>query len=153
MRRLQKFLRLSGDDRVLLFKAIFLVAGVRLGLWLLPFRIVRRLTYQLSNSGASSECAAPVLMDRRIWAVKIASRFVPAATCLVQALAANVLLARSGCSCEVRIGVAKDAYGQLEAHAWVESNGRVVLGNLPTLSRYHLLPSVDAHHFKHDQGV
>ena len=37
---------------------------------------------------------------------------------------------------EVSIGVAKGENGKIEAHAWVVSQGTVMMGNLPDLSRY-----------------
>jgi hypothetical protein len=53
---------------------------------------------------------------------------------------ADALLARSGHPAELRIGVVKTAAGGLQGHAWVESNGRVVVGNLPDLSSYTPFP-------------
>ncbi len=67
----------------------------------------------------------------------IASRYVPAATCLTQSLATKVLLSRQGHQASVRIGVARSEAGQFQAHAWVESNGRVVIGGPEShLKRY-----------------
>jgi len=43
MNRLDRFLRLLPGDRRLLVEASLLVVGVRLALWLLPFRLVLRL--------------------------------------------------------------------------------------------------------------
>jgi len=61
-------------------------------------------------------------------AVMTASRYIPHATCLVQAIAMQALLAHNGYSSQLHIGVAKANRGQLQAHAWVEYDGRVVLG-------------------------
>jgi hypothetical protein len=69
---------------------------------------------------------------------------VPGATCLSQALAAQTLFLRQGYPAELHIGVAKNETGQLEAHAWVESEGQVVIGDLQNLSRYTPLPSLEA---------
>ena len=67
--------------------------------------------------------------DRVVWAVVVASRYVPMSTCLTQALAAQVLLARRGFPAHLHIGVAKKgAEARFEAHAWVESQGKVVIG-------------------------
>src|SRR5438309_451978 len=68
--------------------------------------------------------------DRVVWAVVVASRYVPMSTCLTQALAAQVLLARRGYSAHLHIGVAKEgAEAKLKAHAWVESDGKVLIGS------------------------
>ena len=54
--------------------------------------------------------------------------------CLVQAVAAEVMLNQAGHPRELRIGVANGA-DELIAHAWVESEGRVVIGEIE-LDRY-----------------
>jgi len=87
---LKKFAHLPRTDKLLLVRAFFLVAAIRLGLWLLQFRVLRRL----SLPSESSSNGAP-WMDRLIWAVQVVSRYIPRATCLTQALAAQALLARS----------------------------------------------------------
>lgn len=46
-------------------------------------------------------------------------------TCLRQALTLQILLARAGIAAELRIG-ARSAAGQIQAHAWVEVDGRPV---------------------------
>jgi hypothetical protein len=49
-------------------------------------------------------------------------------TCLTQALAAQVLLARSGDQSDLRIGVTRDSNGKFLAHAWLERQGAVLIG-------------------------
>jgi hypothetical protein len=55
-------------------------------------------------------------------------RMPGAKTCLNQALAAQMLLAQRGYPALLHIGVAKGKEGQFQAHAWVESEGKVVIG-------------------------
>jgi hypothetical protein len=43
-------------------------------------------------------------------------------------MAMQVLLGRLGQRSELRLGVARKLGGQLEAHAWVETQGRIVIG-------------------------
>ena len=62
------------------------------------------------------------------WAVEAAGRRVPGARCLARAVAAEAILDRGGRAPEVHIGARRDTHGGLEAHAWVEVNGRVVVG-------------------------
>ena len=120
-------------DAALLVMAAATTAAVRAGLWVLPFRTVRGLAARLAMAApAGSRNQRP--LDRVVWAVLVASRFVPRATCLTQSLAAQILLARHGYPAELRLGVAREA-GRFDAHAWVESNGRVVIGNAD-LARY-----------------
>lgn len=70
---------------------------------------------------------------RIAWAVTIAGRYVFHATCLVQALATQVLLARAGMSSILHIGVTKGQHAPIEAHAWVESEGRIIIGGSETI--------------------
>ena len=133
MGRLAKLVRLSASDRWLLGRACVLVLLVRIGLWVLPFRRVQRLTDRLMRGACSRSLTST---ERVAWAVRTTSRYIPKASCLTQAMAAQVMLARRGISNELRIGVAKTEEGKLEAHAWVESDGNVVIGGLPDLARY-----------------
>ena len=75
------------------------------------------------------------------WAVGAASRYVPGATCLTQALALEAMLVRTGHRCRVEIGVAKDE-GVLQAHAWVVSGHLIVLGG-PDVGRYRSIGSLE----------
>ena len=145
MSRLDKFRRLPPAERRLLVNALLLLWAIRLGLWLLPFRTLRRLVtrFQGHPSGlpeTGSEVSR-LSIERIVWAVARASRSVPQATCLTQACAAQILLTRRGYPASLRIGVAKGEGGQFEAHAWVETQGRVVLGG-PQLARFTPLPAL-----------
>jgi hypothetical protein len=81
--------------------------------------------------------------DRVGWAVPVAARRFPVQmTCLVQALAADTLLRRRGCHPLLRIGVSGGKESPtIEAHAWVECGGRVVVGDVGDLPRYAVLSS------------
>ncbi len=137
MARLNKFLRLPFSEKILFIKAWALLGIIRLGLSLLPFitlksflRIIGPLI--AGGNGQLSE-------DQLVWAVAAASQFIPKATCLTQALAIQLLLKQSGREAQVHIGVDQGEGGRLDAHAWVESRGRVLFGG-SRLSRYtHLL--------------
>ena len=142
MEVLSKFIQLPSADRRLLVGSVLLMAAVRLGLWLLPFQLLRRLLAKLEQTNLRMQPRSPATVDRIVWSVKTASRYVPAATCLTQALTAKTLLTKSGHPSDLRIGVAKVDGDQLEAHAWVESQGKILIGNLSNLDRYTRLPSL-----------
>jgi hypothetical protein len=75
------------------------------------------------------------------WAVERAGRFVPGATCLVRALAAQAMLAREGAASTLCFGVGRGGGGnEFRAHAWLECAGRVVVGGDEDLSRFAPLP-------------
>jgi hypothetical protein len=143
LKNLRKFFFLNPRDRSLLLTSIGCLWAVRLGLWLLPLQTVRRLMAKLSPPKPLSSKETPPDLERITWAITVASRYVPAATCLTQALAGQILLAQHGEPALLQIGVAKNEAGKLEAHAWVESRDRIVIGDLEELSRYTRLPSLE----------
>jgi Transglutaminase-like superfamily len=115
------------------------VAAIRVALWSVPFRMWRQLFARACRPLAPLGWRRLHRMEDVAWAVRQASRVVPRSSCLTQALATQVLLARSGYSSQLRIGVARGARGDLEAHAWVESDGQRVIGARGA-ERYALLP-------------
>ncbi|HUL02175.1 MAG TPA: lasso peptide biosynthesis B2 protein [Gemmatimonadales bacterium] len=139
MGRLRRFLALPPAERRAVVGAAVLIGAVRMGLPLLPFRNFRRLLAFFSHGRA----AHPLPADRVAWAVATAARRVPGPnTCLVQALAAQALLARHGHVTELRIGVARAGEG-IEAHAWLEQHGRPVFG-APDRDRHTMLPPLES---------
>lgn len=76
-----------------------------------------------------------------VWAVEVVSRRSPGSTCLVQALAAQLLLARYGHPSLLQIGVARPDQGMLKAHAWLEHEGTVLIGDL-NLHEYTRMPNL-----------
>jgi hypothetical protein len=138
MELLRKLRRLPAADVALLVEAVLWLGATRLGLWLLSLKQLRRLLARAAGSSLRWHRSTPSV-ERIVWAVSAAQRVVRA-TCLPQALAAEALLLRSGYTASLRVGVVRTAPGRLVAHAWVENDGRVVLGDLRELSRYAPLP-------------
>ncbi len=144
MRRLLKFLSLPGADRRLIVTTALLVFSVRLALWLLPFRLLHQAVTRMAGTPAPGKRADEQMLARIAWAVTAVSRLVPLATCLTQALAVQVLLGRRGYPANLRLGVARDKAGRFQAHAWVESEGRVVIGGSAAyLQLYAPLPALE----------
>ena len=129
MVHLHKFFRLSATELWLLVKATLLLEAIKLGMQLLPFRALRRLLDRVADIPAGWQHTTYPSVDKIAWIVETASRRTPGAkSCLTQALAAQVLLTRGGYPSQLHIGVAKGERGQFKAHAWVESEGKVVIG-------------------------
>jgi hypothetical protein len=124
MRTLRRWRGLTAPRRSLLPHALLVVIGVRLGLFLLPFGVLQRLL-GLARRRVANAYDTCTEMDIA-WCVERASRFVPGATCLTQALATDLLLVRGGIAASLLIGVRRSDRAALEAHAWVEIDGRIV---------------------------
>jgi len=142
MTGLGQFLRLPPADRRLLVTAALLQAAIRFGLSVLPYRKIRRLVDRLARVRRRHHAAASVSPERIAWAVARAGRSVPGATCLTQALAAKVLLERRGHPARVRVGIGRAEGAPLLAHAWVECEGRILLGGTD-LARYTPLAALE----------
>ncbi|HEU5208747.1 MAG TPA: lasso peptide biosynthesis B2 protein, partial [Longimicrobiales bacterium] len=127
-------------------RAYLYCIGFRLALWTLPttrvlahvFDRVDAVRGDRQDDGAAvaAICHAVRASGRRLWK----------STCLVEALAAQSLLARNGVHSTLRVGIEMEGE-EFGAHAWVEVNGQVVVGGrrgrpyrlLPDFA--HLLPT------------
>ncbi len=143
MKQLRKFLHLTRGERRLLLRAVVLLLAIRLGLWMLSFQNLRGILERLKQQTTAFHTADSSLPDRIAWAVAVASHYVPGtSTCLAQALAAQVLLRAEGYPAHLTLGVAGGKETPLEAHAWVESQGKIVVGGAAH-ERYHVLSTLD----------
>ncbi|MGB5900380.1 MAG: lasso peptide biosynthesis B2 protein [Geitlerinemataceae cyanobacterium] len=127
-------------DRQLLLNTFLFLCLVRLGLRFLPFQTLQKRLAQRSQ--ISRHTPEPLSIGKIVWAIDTATRYMPGGVkCLARALVTQTMMKQHGHSGELRIGVAKGQTGELEAHAWVEHRGRVVIGYLSDLQRYVPMPS------------
>lgn len=119
-KRLRRFSELSGNERLLLLRALIVVAVTRIALFVCSVVTARNV------AGITARGRKSHAVEQLVWAVTVASRHVPDATCLTQALAIHALLTQSGHPSRVEVGVMK--HSRFEAHAWVVCDGKVVLG-------------------------
>lgn len=144
MEQLSRLYQLSWQQRKVLLYACLLLNGIRLALWLLPFGQVRILLERGAAIERSHQSPATVSVGFIVRAVKAASRYTPGgAMCLVRALTTQSLLGRYGYPHELRIGVARNAANGLEAHAWIEYKGQVIIGELNRLNDFQPLVAAD----------
>jgi hypothetical protein len=122
---LRTLVNLPPSERRLVLRTLPLVAAIRVALWVVPLRRVGWLMRACERLPFSVPDDLPV--SRLEWAVRAASRRVPMASCLTQALALQFLLGRTGHFSEVHIGVRKDVKAGFQSHAWVECEGRMLL--------------------------
>jgi hypothetical protein len=132
------FFRLQFRDQWLLLRTAVLMSLIRLGLMVLGFQ---RLWQLLEKGQPSVLRPDETHLKQVIWAVEIISRWTPGGvTCLPRALTTQFMLSRYGQPSTLRIGVVLDEGHKLNAHAWVEVQGKIVMGQLSDLSRYTPLP-------------
>ncbi|HEX4124031.1 MAG TPA: lasso peptide biosynthesis B2 protein [Tepidisphaeraceae bacterium] len=135
MGRLVKYLRRPRAQQRLLLQALLSLTRIRLSLWLLPYHTVSRWTVSASQRSRYKQGHPIPTIDEICQAITAAARFVPGASCLTQALTGQILFGQAGHAVTLQIGVLRKGGGPLQAHAWLESAGRVILGNVPELSQ------------------
>ncbi|HMQ97073.1 MAG TPA: lasso peptide biosynthesis B2 protein [Candidatus Nanoperiomorbaceae bacterium] len=119
--------------------ALWLIA-VKAGLCLLPFdRLLGWIT------AADKPTGQPVAMKdlREITeAIERLGRFLALLqiNCLPQALVGQKLLRHKGFDVQLKIGVLKNRGDRLSAHAWIEYQGQVILGDLRGLGQFTVFP-------------
>src|SRR6266404_8959265 len=142
MKGVRTLVRLQPDERGLVLRTLLLVAGIRIALWILPVQRLQRLVGSwVSWKHLRLTIPSDMPVGRLVWAVRAASRRIPAASCLTQALALQFLLTRAGHRSEVRIGVTME--GGFGAHAWVEYAGQPLLSGPEEVERYVQLLTVE----------
>jgi hypothetical protein len=140
MRKISKFLNLSSSEQGLLIRAWILLGLIRLGLELFPFSTLRKLLDRLRPKLGSLK--KEFSEEQLVWSVTVVSRYIPKATCLAQALTTQLLLQQAGYQACLHIGVTEAEEGRIEAHAWVESQGRILSGG-SNISKYTLLLALE----------
>lgn len=140
--RVSKFLRLDRADRELLVRCACLLTAMRIGLCVMSVSKLHALVTCRARRRALP-AARRHSAERIAWAIRGAARYVPGATCLPQALTAQYVLVRDGHPARLRIGVAVTQDREVAGHAWVESEGAIVLGD-HDMTRYTPLPALEA---------
>ena len=131
MPSLRKAFELPIPEWFLVFRAGFWFAIVEVGLRILRFTTLIKMLGDRKlpqKARGSQSCSA----ERVAYCVELASRFDPLqVTCLKKALVLYALLIRIGLDVRLFIGAAKtktDRVNHIDYHAWLEHQGRVVLG-------------------------
>lgn len=125
MNKVKRYLMLSAREKKLLREAFLLIWGMKIAMRFIPFNRICRIA-ERSGSGTQPDTGA---VERLPWAIEASGRYVPRATCLVRALAGQALFSRYGQRTDLRLGVRKkEKQKDIVAHAWLEYQGRVMIG-------------------------
>jgi hypothetical protein len=125
-------------DWSLFLRAYPLVWFIRIALWALPFPKLHAWAAKVREGKIGDRPLDPKSVYKVVWAVSAAARRVPKATCLTQALATQIMLGRRGHKTTLHFGARKDGE-RLDAHAWIEREGRILIGfndNFRELARF-----------------
>lgn len=130
--RVRQFARLAAGEKVIFSCAFALLGVARLMLWAQPFRRLARCLGQSRRHVGYSHLLDPDQLRQAAQIgklVRLAARHSPwQSKCLVQAMAAKVLLACMRIPATVYLGVAGSKPRGLQAHAWVTAGPVYVTG-------------------------
>jgi hypothetical protein len=145
MRLLRRFLGLKGVERLLLVKVTLLLIATRLAMLVVRYP---RLARHFDRRGQPTRRQDGLGAAEISWAVNaVGRRLGPLTTCLGMALVARLLLTRRSIPSRLHFGVARDEVRNFTAHAWLECDGRVIVGrsearNFTPLSRPNRPPGI-----------
>jgi hypothetical protein len=142
VRKLRNFIgkwrSLTSSGKLIFIKASTCLLLIKVGLMLLPFSLFRKIFHRATNSRSVSEMSKDEI-DQVVWAVDTAANLLPfELLCLPRALATKYLL-RKVPSLTLEIGVEINPAKSFEAHAWVERNGNIIIGDWPQTVSYKRL--------------
>jgi hypothetical protein len=126
MAKLQKLLKRSPADLLLLIKVVGLLVIVDCGLRLLPLPRLQAILARRRWRWRTPQTVEERLLGRLVWAVDV-SGWYGGASCLKKALTLQWLLSRRGVSSRLWLGVQSEE-ATLRAHAWLEHDGSVIIG-------------------------
>jgi hypothetical protein len=130
MLRLDQLRRRTWPERWLLVEALLWLGIMRTAMWLLSFKQITRLLGFSLGEHHLPPIASQLKTAHCIgWAVRATAPQAPwQSLCLAQALAAAAMLRRRRLSGSLYLGVAKDADGKVQAHAWLRCGDDILTG-------------------------
>ena len=131
MNSFKRLFKISASKRIALIHALITLVVCRFFLSLIG---LNRMLPLLKRLRPNESKISTVEIS---WALGVWVRRIPKMTCLVQALAGQALLRRSGETSRLCIGVKTN--DEFKAHAWLLSEKDIVLGEVPELSEYQLV--------------
>jgi hypothetical protein len=132
---LRRWRALAAGDRRLVREALLWFLAIRVALRLFRFARVARWAEgrhkgRVSREDRARNAASGETPARIGWATAaVARRIAPPRSCLAQALTAQVMLGARGRAATIRFGAKREGAGPLDAHAWLECDGAVLVGD------------------------
>ncbi len=130
-----KVRELTSSQWILLVKATLILLLIKGGLFALTFTQFKKVYASMLHVSKSATYPEEYIAAAA-WAVRaVAYRLPFGLTCLPQALALKYLLRRDP-NMPLHIGVQTAIPQGFQAHAWIEKDGRVVIGDWPEETNY-----------------
>ena len=127
-----RLVRLPGATWSALARVLPTVALVRVLLAVLPYNRVREMFEPPADREPQPGADPRGTLRVAAWTGRT---FLGDRPCLTQAIAARWLLGRAGYATELRMGATREE-GEFKAHAWLEADGRIVLGGADSTEQY-----------------
>jgi len=130
MSKWKKFLKLKPEYRLLLTEAYLSLGLSRFILLTIKFKKIAPRLGRHMRKASDEASESQIYKARKVgWAVGVMSRHTFwESKCLVQAMAAKLMLNRRKLKSTLYLGMAKDENGNLIAHAWINSCGLTLTG-------------------------
>ncbi len=123
--------------------AFTMLALLRFALAVFPYRKVRQAIAASGKRYPERRMHLIAYETEMVWAIERVGRFlVGKKPCLPQALALQWFLRRKGIVTHLHMGVKKDDATGIAAHAWLEKNGRVLIGGPESPADFERLQTV-----------
>jgi hypothetical protein len=135
----RSYVSLDRTQRRRVCEAAGLMLVIWCGLHVVRYSMLRTLLrrYAAAMPAASeADARADVVLSIRRAVGGVARRLPFAGSCLVQALTADALLRRHCIESRLVIGVRRTQTSSIEAHAWVDSDGDIVVGDIDSLADF-----------------
>ena len=143
MNKLNTYVKLPLKYKVLLLSNAIIITGLKVLRDILAFKTLIKLMNIVSIRKMRFIPRISYSREELAWGVNLVSKYLLRdRPCLIQALVLWVQMKRRGYPASLKIGVKKDIESSLKAHAWVESSGAILIGNLTDLNDYKVFPSV-----------
>ena len=132
MKPLFKFFRLPFPEKLLIIKTFTLLLSMRAGFLFFRYETLKKFLTSSPAKNLSVQKKSKLPKEKLVWAVEaVGNFFLFLDNCLIKAMVLEFLLRSQGYTAELCIGVQKGSEKKLEAHAWIESDGVIVMGGQP----------------------
>ncbi|ORC32660.1 hypothetical protein B4O97_15995 [Marispirochaeta aestuarii] len=141
--RFKKFFLLTSAEKYLFLSSWLWLSRVRKSLRKKPFKTVLSNVNKLAEKRKSVSNVKISADDISLAVERCSGIFHGNCDCLPKALAGRILFARYGYNTVLRIGAVRSSGSDFTAHAWLESDGKIVVGDIPGIKDFKLFEGIE----------